>query len=152
MWKRSECGWEKSKRRLGSIWGGREKEKDIKKKIKWDLGEKELSKQKAKLPYQYVFRKVLWCAIQVPGCHCLFPGPPFLWFSQGVHSLWWEVGQGGWGRAFPFLPSRKSTIHHSFRTRAGLNFGRALKSAGNTGAASGRGHRFEWEKLQGAGT
>lgn len=52
-------------------------------------------------------------------------------------------GPRGSGRALPFLLSCKGTIHHSFRTRAGLNFGRALKSAGNTGAASGRGHRFE---------
>lgn len=102
-----------------------------------------MSKQKAKYPIGMCSGR--FCDVQSKflGATVYFQGHPFLWLSQGVHSLWWEVGQGGWGRALPFLPSRKSTIHHSFRTRAGLNFGRALKSAGNTGAASGRGHRFE---------
>lgn len=46
----------------------------------------------------------------------------------------------GLGKALPLL-SFKSTIHLHFRTEAGLNFGRALKSAGNTVTTSGRGSK-----------
>ena len=57
--KKYECGWEKVKGGWDQYREGGRKKRKLKKKKACDLGEKELSKQKAKHPNGYVFRKVL---------------------------------------------------------------------------------------------
>lgn len=57
--KKYECGWEKVKGGWDQYREGGRKKRKLKKKKACDLGEKELSKQKAKYPSGYVFRKVL---------------------------------------------------------------------------------------------
>lgn len=79
-----------------------------------------------------VFKKTLCCAIQGPGCHCLVPGLPFLWLSHGRHSLWWEVVEWAWaGHFLSWFPFKAQSV---FALGPDLqeNFGRALKSPGNT--------------------
>lgn len=80
-------------------------------------------------------------AIQVPGHHGLEPWPSFFGFPRRAFPLT-GGGPAGLARALPSLISFESTIHLSFGTGAGSNFGRALKSPGNTVTASGRGHEL----------